>query len=596
LRFNIYLGKMISNFKQRIEPIEIQSIEGAKKILLPPLTQDQKDIINPIVPPTSGIRMEIYEKREDEYIMKVDAQYMFLRVFKAVSDIGIKELNKKSPKVLLVSDDRPSASRLIKFCGGIFARDGYQIYFQSPNGDKAKQQAEKDRYYSRMGTPHASATLSLTDEIDLVVVITASHNELEWNGIKFYIELPLPISGRIMQSVSKRAIELTEVYFNPEFEPNYIDSDSMNNDYILNLAEKIVDLTVLKNKKILLWPYMGNAPEIQDLFEKAGVNVILVDEQVEPPNPTAYIDNEKIQKIMIKEEINIAILLDADRDRVVIILNKENGKKFITLSPNELYTAMHNILATKMNKTIINVRTVPSDPRCDSTAKLNFITGVGYKHLGMIIYGALGKSIDKQKFQSGILYIKTPSGFEKILKPELIPQYIQNSGIRGENIIMVLWEESGGHTFNILNISEKSGEISIENVFPAIGDKYPATAILILCALIEHGFDIIGAVDRTLIGTRTTISAEDEKKMQIINTFAKLKGKTFDVDKYQYSVNSFEQVNDKIVIIHLHNDSTNIYFRPSGTGPSVRIYLYGPEATAKDELTKIQNKINEMFP
>jgi len=50
---------------------------------------------------------------------------------------------------------------------------------------------------------------------------------------------------------------------------------------------------------------------------------------------------------------------------------------------------------------------------------------------------------------------------------------------------MVLWEESGGHTFSILDIIADGSDIKATSQFPLIGDKYPAVAILVLCALLK---------------------------------------------------------------------------------------------------------------
>ncbi len=44
---------------------------------LPELTQADIDVIDPSVPPTSGIRMEIFEKRDDLYYMSAHAQSLF---------------------------------------------------------------------------------------------------------------------------------------------------------------------------------------------------------------------------------------------------------------------------------------------------------------------------------------------------------------------------------------------------------------------------------------------------------------------------------------------------------------------------------------
>ncbi|MHA1512369.1 MAG: hypothetical protein ACTSRX_11705, partial [Promethearchaeota archaeon] len=252
----------------RIELLNLESRDGKEIISFPPLSDEEKEIINPIVPPTSGIRMKIYEKQNKSYVMSKRAQFMFLRVFKAVSEISKKEIKKINPGVLLVSDDRPSANYLMGYFSKILASDGYKIYYQKPTGSKAELEAKDEPFYSRMSTPYGSASVLLYDEIDLVIVLTASHNDILWNGVKFYIERPMPISGKVMQRISNRALDLNDISLVSDFSAKYIDADKKNNDYIINIAQNILDLSILKGRKIILWSYMGTAPEIQDLFER----------------------------------------------------------------------------------------------------------------------------------------------------------------------------------------------------------------------------------------------------------------------------------------------------------------------------------------
>ena len=57
---------------------------------------------------------------------------------------------------------------------------------------------------------------------------------------------------------------------------------------------------------------MGHGPEIQDLMKRIGVDLMVIDEEIEPPNPTAVLDKEKIYSIMAENDVKIAILMDAD--------------------------------------------------------------------------------------------------------------------------------------------------------------------------------------------------------------------------------------------------------------------------------------------
>lgn len=581
------------NIKTEIESIKIidKKEEDSKIIKLDPLTDEQKEVLNPQVPYTSGIRMVIYEKRDNLYFMPSNYQYMFLRAFKALSIVMKKELNKENPNILLVTDDRPSANYLLEYCAKIFTYEGFNLYFQKATNQKSKEEAKNTIYYSRMSSPYGAASVALLDHIHAAIIITASHNPLVWNGIKFYIDLPMPISGAVMKRVSELSIELEEISISNEIEPEYIDVDKKNNNYSINLINKIMDISALKSKKIIFWPYLGRAPELQALFKSLGAEIILVEKEMHPPNPTINLDQDYVQLLMRENNAEIAVLVDSDRDRVVFVLKDKNSDSIQILSPNEIYTAMHNILVEEYDTKLLNVRTIPSDPRNDESSLINFITGVGYKHLGLILYSALDMDIESTRFNSGIIYYFDNNEYHKLETEKEIREIILDKCEKNGKYIMVLWEESGGHTFNVLEM--KDGKITSQ--LPIIADKYIAPAICIICGLIAKGHNIVNAIDRTIIGTRTAIKAQDEKKLKIVKYFAEKEGEQYEINGYKYRIGTFETVEGKKSIIHLRSDESEIYIRPSGTGPNVRIYIFGPKETAKKELEIVRDKINGLF-
>lgn len=571
-----------------IEPTKLSNSAGFGYVL-PQLSDESIAMINPIVPPTSGIRMPIYQRDGDNFYMHSEMFYRFVRVFKAISCIGKTEIKKDNPNVFICSDDRPSGDALVEAAAKIFAFDGYNIFMQ----DSAKK--KDSPYYSRMSAPYASATIALFDNIDLIIMITASHNELIWNGVKFYIELPIPISGRVMNDVSKMALSFTEVPILQEPKITYIDSNAKNNDYIIKLISKIIDINVLKGAKVLLWPYLGTAPEVQDVMKKLGIEVHLIDEDMEPPNPTENLDVNRVVSMMKNENIEIAILLDADRDRIVFIIKDSKSGQYINLSPNELYTSMHNILVKEFKKKLINVRTIPSDPRSDDSASILYSAGVGYKHLGMLLYLIMGEEIEWGKLKTGILYEKKPDGYHQIQTHEEIITALKAKNVIDKNVLSVLWEESGGHTFNIIDFETKDGVIKASSEFPLIGDKYPVPALLILTALVKMKYSLPEWVDQSILGTRTVIDADDKKKVEIINYFAERKGTEYEIKGRKYKIGTFETLEKEIDIILLKDKETEIYFRPSGTGPNVRIYIFGKKETYKQQLDDVKVYLEEKF-
>jgi len=580
-------------FKFDIEDVELELLEdGIEKLILPDLTEEERNIIDPIVAPTSGLRIQLLDvsKEEDheKYQLPNNKLFLFLRVFKAISQKFKEMKNAQNLKVLIFTDNRPTKDLLLKHCSQIFAFDGYEIYYQKD--DKGK---------SRISAPYGAASVTLYDDINLIIVLTASHNDLTWNGMKVYIDYPIPLSGDIFKDISKRALEVKEISFKP-YDPILMDAEKKNNEYTKRLLSRVLEIKSIKDKNIVIWPYLGKARGIVNLLKEYGANVTVIDEEIDPPNPIKVVKEEKLQSVMNQVGSDLALLLDADRDRIALYV-RQNGEFYFYI-PNEIYSALHNILAKEFNKKILNVRTIPSDLRGDNTSFLNILTGVGYKHLGVIMYFLLGIEVDQSKVDNAILYIEDENkNLIKINNPvplkKHIIQLLEKQNIERESFIMVFWEESGGHTLNILDIAknQKTGEYDFTTDYSIIADKYPVPALVLITELICRGYVISEAIDWSLKGINRTIHAVDEDKIRIMKNFEINNGKIIQIANKDYKIQALTDNNNLIDIYQLKSDDSTLYFRPSGTGPDVRFYIFGKVETHLDEIKSVQNYVKENY-
>jgi len=579
--------------KFEMEEIPLREGEDGFKVLdLPELTSEEERLIDPIVPPTSGLRIQIYDKKEgasdDHYILTNRKFFLFLRVFKAISQKYREMNNNKNLKVLIVTDDRPSADPLLNYCSDIFNYDGFQVYHQKDKEGK-----------SRMSAPYGAASVALYEDIGLILVLTASHNELSWNGIKFYIEYPIPMSGDLFKEISQIALDVDQIKLKST-NPTKIDAEKKNNDYVLNLLSKVLELKSIKNENIIIWPYLGKARGIVNLFRRLGANVTLIEETVNPPNPIKTIKEEKLQRIMDEVNSNLVLLLDADRDRITLYI-KQNGEYF-TYIPNEIYSAMHNILARDFDKKILNVRTIPSDLRGDETSFLNILTGVGYKHLGIILYFLFGVEVDQSKVDSGILYMEGKEGdLIQIKEPAPLKKKIislmKQKELKEARFVVVMWEESGGHTINILNVS-KNGEdsdYSFTTNLPLIADKYPVPALVLITELISRGYVINEAIDWSIKGINRTIDASDNEKVKLMENFEENDSKEIEIEDKVYRVKALSDNLGNTEIYQLKSKDSTLYFRPSGTGPDVRFYIFGDRESYLEEIKRVQDYVRKNY-
>lgn len=563
---------------------------GIDLIKLPELTEEEKNIVDPLVAPTSGLRIQLYDviENDSKYFMRKRTLYLFLRVYRAIAE-KFKEFHApEDQKILLVTDDRPSKDLLLNLSSQIFAAEGFEVYHQQDVDGESK-----------LSSPYGAASVALYEDIKLIIVITASHNELSWNGIKFYIDYPMPMSGSMFKDISKKALEYDEIRLKSDVKPIQIEAEQKNNDYIHELLKDVLEIKSIKGKNIILWPYLGKARGIVNLFKDYGANVTLIEETLNPPNPIKTIKEDKLQQVMAENNSDIALLLDADRDRIALYV-KQDGK-FMTYIPNEIYSALHNILATDFNRNIINVRTIPSDPRGDHTSFLNILTGVGYKHLGVILYFLMGVEVEQSKIDTAILYLEDKDNhLNQIDAPSSLKQRIidlmEEKDLKKEKFIIVMWEESGGHTINILDVSRiDSGTYEFGSPLPLIADKYPVPALVLITELICRGYEISEAIDFSIVGINRVIDATDEEKIKIMKGFEENDGKTIKIEDREYDVQALSDNNGMIDIYQLKRSDATIYFRPSGTGPNVRFYIFGDRETYDKEIDDIMSHVEKNY-
>ena len=158
-----------------------------------------------------------------------------------------------------------------------------------------------------------------TKEIGAGIVITSSHNPLEWNGLKFIID------GRGITldelEVVKNEKNLERFTIGKEFisESNYI-SDAVNIIGKLNKTQQItVDIGGGAAKTV--------APK---LLQEIGCQVETINEKLDNcsrgPDPTS---DELVD--LVDKTKNLGFAFDLDSDRVILVINGEKKSSDITL-------------------------------------------------------------------------------------------------------------------------------------------------------------------------------------------------------------------------------------------------------------------------
>ncbi|MDP8259750.1 MAG: phosphoglucomutase/phosphomannomutase family protein [Candidatus Gygaella obscura] len=231
-------------------------------------------------------------------------------------------------------------------------------------------------------------TLSFTVEkfsLTAGVMITASHNPAEFNGIKIKESTGGAASEKVTGSV-ERLLKKNPPKINPK-KLNLVEECDFVSDYI-GFIRKYLRLDLLKKSKVkILVDTMHGSGNglIKDILKGTGIKVELARSDINPSfegkRPEPVVENlEDTLRIMKKKDFDIALVLDGDADRIAAI---ERGGRF--LHPQKILglLALHLKQDRFLNGGI--VKTIAGSTMIDHIAKelkvRLFETPVGFKYI-----------------------------------------------------------------------------------------------------------------------------------------------------------------------------------------------------------------------
>ena len=80
-----------------------------------------------------------------------------------------------------------------------------------------------------------------------------------------------------------------------------------------------------------------------------------------------------------------------------------------------------------------------------------------------------------------------------------------------------------------------------------------------------------------------------------MKNFAKNDNTTITINNKDYKVSALSDNVNNIDIFQLKSSNSTLYFRPSGTGPEVRFYIFGDRETHSEELKTVQDFIKSNY-
>ena len=80
-----------------------------------------------------------------------------------------------------------------------------------------------------------------------------------------------------------------------------------------------------------------------------------------------------------------------------------------------------------------------------------------------------------------------------------------------------------------------------------------------------------------------------------MKNFEKNDNKIINIKGKDYEVHALSDNNNLLDIYQLKSQNSTLYFRPSGTGPEVRFYVFGKKETHLDEIQNVMNFVNQNY-
>lgn len=369
------------------------------------------------------------------------------------------------------------------------------------------------------------------------VMLTASHNPPEYNGIKFIPDYCHPALPNITDAITVRIQELqadpSQVKTGGP-KPQVIDPKP---DYFAHVR-KLIDLDAIGAAKlsVCIDPlYATGRNYLSELLEQAGCTVRVIHNERNPlfggslPEP-----NEKnlreLSALVVETGADLGLSFDGDADRFGMI---DKSGQYIT-NNQVIALAFYHWIRTRYDKGSV-VRTVATSGLIDALAN----------HFGFKV-------------------IETPVGFK----------WVGNALATSDAIVG--GEESGGLSVKG-HIPEKDGIVA-DLVIAEMVAKTGKTPL-------ENLAEITGLVG-AFYSDRIDVTLPDDAKQKLM---ANLKGSppTEVGGKKIVSVSTIDGV--KMV----RDDSSWLLIRPSGTEPLVRCYM---EARQEAEIDDLKRAVHDLIP
>ncbi|GAB3069658.1 phospho-sugar mutase [Salinicoccus sesuvii] len=417
---------------------------------------------------------------------------------------------------------------------------------------------------------------------DFGVMITASHNPPEYNGIKVYGPDGAQLIDEPAAELSRK-INAVEDIFNIDSTPfdralesgeaKYIEHD-MEEKYRDNITSFIPKIPSSNLEVIFSSLHGTSVPIVPEMLDTLGFsNYTLVREQCQPdgdfptvksPNPESVEAFEEARKLGTKTEADVLIATDPDADRIGLQVLHEG--KYIHLNGNQLGILLldHRLKMHKGSTPVVIKSIVTSDLGRkiveDKGGKMIEVL-TGFKYIGEQI-----KLLEEHDSHQFILGYEESYGY--LLEPF----------VRDKDAIQIV-------PYIISMASElKNDDMTLVDALESIYERYGRRMEI----LFSHTFE--GASGKKKIEeimTQFRNNAPDEiKGRKVVMT------EDFERQERTYNDGTSEAIDLPVAnVIKIHFEDGWIALRPSGTEPKIKLYV----SLESDDIEAESKAINAMI-
>jgi len=160
------------------------------------------------------------------------------------------------------------------------------------------------------------------------IIVTASHNEAKYNGLKIYREKAIPVSS------DSGLIEIREIAKKEQFTKSEKAGQSENLDFLDKYIQKVlsfIDVDKIKPTKIVVNPNFGAAGKaLEKLAEILPLELVKINYEEDgsfpkgKPDPSSPDNRTETTELVNSSKADFAAIWDADADRCVFL--DENGE------------------------------------------------------------------------------------------------------------------------------------------------------------------------------------------------------------------------------------------------------------------------------